>query len=222
MEFGQKAPKDVGAWLGSFEFSLSGVYALGIQNVSVSCPMLRLERHVWVIVQIDTNRINARRNLEYMNRIEQWATDDVIQLEMSQVAQEEAVAGGDRVRTAKAYGYVATETLCASFREWSLWQKIERILFPSGCKKDNEKRDVEVAFNAIKYEAILVTDDGSSKRQPGGFLGNRDRLKQLGLVVMRDGEAVRMVEGLIKKRDDLARRLCLEMRESLPCWVGED
>lgn len=183
--------------------------------------MLRLDRHVWLNFHIDANRINSRRKLEHMNRIEKWADDDVIFLEMSQVAQEEAVSG-DPQRRYKAYTYGATETLLSFPHERRLWREIEKILFPAGDGMISEKHDVEILFSAIKYDAILITDDGDSKRQPGGILGNRDRLRRLGVVVMRDEEVVRMVEALIKKRDDLAGKLSQEMGEVFPAWVGKD
>lgn len=184
--------------------------------------MLRLDRHVWLNFHIDTNRINSRRKLAHMNRIEKWADDDVIFLEMSQVAQDEAVASGDPERKYKAYAYGATETLLISPHERRLWREIEKILSPAGTRAASEKQDVEIVFNAIKYDAILITDDGDSKRQPGGILGNRERLKRLGLVAMRDEEVVKMVEELIRKRDRLAKRLSQEMDEVLPSWVGMD
>ena len=36
--------------------------------------------------------------------------------------------------------------------------------------------DIEIVFNAAKYEGILVTADGGSRRQLGGILGNRAAL----------------------------------------------
>jgi hypothetical protein len=65
----------------------------------------------------------------------------------------------------------------------------------------NEANDVEIAFNANKYGAILVTADGGSRRQPGGILGNRVALARLGVQVMSDGEAVALVREKIQERD---------------------
>jgi hypothetical protein len=47
-------------------------------------------------------------------------------------------------------------------------------------------------------------------------------LKEIGISVVADEEAVGMVEGLIRERDDLAMRLGQEMDEPLPCLVGKD
>ncbi len=46
------------------------------------------ERYVWLEFHIDTNRINARKNLKDMNMLEYWNENDVIYMEMSEVAQK--------------------------------------------------------------------------------------------------------------------------------------
>jgi len=98
------------------------------------------------------------------------------------------------IRTEKAYSYISTETLASTPDEARMLRKIKDILFPRGVKNINERNDVEILFNAWKYGAILITDDGGSKRQPGGILGNRDKLTALGIQVMRDHEAVEIVK----------------------------
>jgi hypothetical protein len=64
-----------------------------------------LERYVWLEFHIDANRINARKNLKYMNILEYWNKNDVIFMEMSEVAQKEAADGGNPDRFEKAYTY---------------------------------------------------------------------------------------------------------------------
>jgi hypothetical protein len=160
-----------------------------------------------------------------MNRIEKWAAEGVVYLEISEAAQNEAGAGKDsqrEYREYKACSYAATETLLSYPHERKLWQRIEAILCPSGVTSKNQKRDIEIVFNVIKYEAILITDDGASESQPGGILGKRDELSVLGAIVMRDEEVVGMVEELIRQRDELAKRLCREAGEPLPTWIGND
>jgi hypothetical protein len=122
----------------------------------------------------------------------------------------------------QAYAYIATETLANTPHEKLLLHNIERVLFPAGARTRSERNDAEIVFNSIKYEAILITQDGNSNRQPGGILGNRDKLKKLGANILTDGEAVRFVEDMIRKRDDVARKICEQMGEPLPEWVGED
>jgi hypothetical protein len=118
---------------------------------------------------IDTNKVNARSCLVNMNRLEKWHEDDVITLAMSEVVQLEAAAGGDRNRKSKAHDYVFTGTHARTQSEKTLLREIERVLFPSGVKSENEGNEVAIVFNAIKYGAILITNDGGSKRQLGGI-----------------------------------------------------
>ena len=66
------------------------------------------ERYVYLDFHIDTNRINAKSGLTYMNILERWFEDDVIYLEMSEAAQNEAVKSGSSTRTEKAYTYIAS------------------------------------------------------------------------------------------------------------------
>lgn len=157
-----------------------------------------------------------------MNKLEQWTEDDVIAMDISEVAQLEALAGDDLKRQSKACKYIAIETLANSSYEKALVHKIKTVLFAARACTRAEHSDVEIIFNSIKYEAILITQDGNSKRQPGGILGNRDKLKKLGANILTDEEAVRLVEDMIRKRDDMARKLCEQMGEPLPEWVDKD
>ncbi len=184
--------------------------------------MWQPDRHICRTFHIDTNRVNARSCLESMNRLERWHEDDVITLVMSEVAQLEAAAGADHKRKSKAHGYVFTETRADTPSEMTLLREIERILFPSGALLENERNDVAIVFNAIKYEAILITNDGGSKRQPGGILGNRGKLKTIGARIFTDEEAVQVVLDLIKTRDENARRYCELAKKPVPEWVGKD
>lgn len=172
--------------------------------------------------QIDANRINARGTIDAMNQLEEWRDNDVIHLDMSQVAYGEASAGDHSDRAEKAAGYIYSMTLASTPRERAQLDEIERILFPSGATTQNERNDVEVVFNALKYHRILITNDGGSKRQPGGILGNADQLRALGLRVMRDSEAVEYIRERIRQRDERARRVAAYTGESLPEWVGQD
>jgi hypothetical protein len=179
-------------------------------------------RHICRMFHIDTNKVNARSCLVNMNRLEKWHEDDVITLAMSEVAQSEAAAGGDRNRKSKAHDYVFTGTHSRTQSEKTLLREIERVLFPSGVKSENEGNDVAIVFNAIKYGAILITNDGGSKRQPGGILGNRHKLKSLGAKILTDEEAVQLVQDLVKKRDERMRLYCERAKIPLPDWVGND
>ena len=184
--------------------------------------MNMLERYVYLEFHIDTNRINAKSRLDFMNILEHWHENDVIFLEMAEVAQNEATKSQNSIRTEKAYSYISTETLASTPDEARMLRKIKVILFPRGVKSINERNDVEILFNAWKYRSILITDDGGSKRQPGGILGNRDKLTALGVQVMRDHEAVEIVKQKIVKRDQLAKKIASYKNDPLPEWVGKD
>jgi hypothetical protein len=171
---------------------------------------------------IDTNRINSKRKLECMNILEHWNDAGVIYIEMAERAQIEALQAYDKKRSKKAYTYIATETLAETADEIQLMKKIAAALFPDGIRDPKERNDVEIVFNAHKYYAILITDDGGSRRQPGGILGNRDKLRGLGIEVMRDFEAVELVKQELVERDKIAREISLIDSICLPDWVGKD
>ena len=59
------------------------------------------ERYVYLDFHIDTNRINAKSRLDFMNILEHWYENDVIFLEMAEVAQNEATKSQNSIRTEK-------------------------------------------------------------------------------------------------------------------------
>lgn len=179
-------------------------------------------RFVYLRFQIDTNRINSRNALPAMNRIERWHRDGVIELLSSETATTEMMQGGDSARRAKAAGMIFSySAVTTSSEQWELEQLAE-LLFPGGAKTQSERNDVEIVFNAEKYRAILITNDGGSKRQPGGILGHRDELMRLGIQVMRDVEAVELIEARIRDRDEQVRMYCAHTGSAPPEWFGRD
>lgn len=180
------------------------------------------ERYVNLDFHIDTNRINSKAQLNNMNILEHWHKLDVISVEMSHIAQEEATQGRNSPRTEKAYTYIATETLASTRSEQQILIQIQNILFPRGIKSPNERNDVEIVFNAHKYGAILVTADGASKHQPNGILGNAEGLLRLRIRVLRDDAAVELVKQKIENRDQRARGVSQITGQELPSWVGRD
>ncbi len=171
---------------------------------------------------IDTNRINAGGKLENMNKLEKWENDEVITIYMSETAHSEARAGGNQQRSKKATAHIFSISSITTSDERNMFHKIERMLFPDGGKTENQKNDVDIVFNASKYNCILITSDGGSKRQPGGILGNRKKLGALGIRVLTDEEAVELVESEIKKRDEIYRNIASHTGQKLPWWVGKD
>ncbi|HEX7049481.1 MAG TPA: hypothetical protein VF188_04660 [Longimicrobiales bacterium] len=180
------------------------------------------DRFVYRSFQIDTNRINSRGRLQYMNQLEEWHRNGVIHLDMSQVAHGEALSGGDQRRASKAVTYICSMTMASTQLEIEQMRAIEAVLFPEGAADQNERNDVEIVFNSIKYGRTLVTADGDSRTQPGGILGNRAALERLGARVMRDSEAVAHVRQEIARRDADARAVAARTGMPLPTWVGAD
>lgn len=181
------------------------------------------DRYVGLMFHIDTNRLNSRQEIENMNQLEKWANDGVITLEMAERTLREATAGNHPARTKKAVGHIFSITYADTPDEQNRLVEIEKTLFPSGAKDQNQKNDAEIVFNAGKYCRILITNDGASKKQPGGILGNKDELKRkFGIDVMNDGDAVKLVRNRIESRDKHCKIIADRTGEALPEWVGKD
>ncbi len=172
------------------------------------------------ILHIDANLINARQKLETINQLEKWEKDGVILINMSSTAVGEAKAGRDERRTKKATEQIYTATAPAAESD-KMFKKVEAALFPQGATDENQRNDVRIVCEAAKYGAILVTGDGASKSQPGGILGNREKLRDVVLIMSPD-EAVHFVRCKIQKRDDHNQRVAKEIGGELPPWTGKD
>lgn len=181
-------------------------------------------RFVHLLFFIDTNRINARKGLPYMNQLEEWHKNGVIDIEMPIEAFQEATIGKNTQRNAKAKSYpraIVTETMQVKYER--AYQEVENMLFPLGAQSQNQQYDVMIVFNAIYYRAILVTNDGDSRRQPNGILGNREKLTtRFGVQIIRDSEAIALVKEKIRERDQLARAIAERTGDPLPEWVETD
>lgn len=171
---------------------------------------------------LDTNRINARQLDTSVNQLESWRENGVIELVMPEPACNEARSGGYAARTSKAEQYIYAMPLPTTSVDQTQQAAISSILCPSGPTSPSARDDVDIVFCAQQYGAMLVNEDGASKRQPGGILGNRGELRKLGIIALRTEEALAMVREEIAKRDERARRLAEATGESVPCWVGLD
>jgi hypothetical protein len=171
---------------------------------------------------VDTNCVNAKQKLEAMNQLEAWAGNELITLLTAKTAQDEMLTGGNAERAAKAYTFIFTESAITTESERRLQEKIETILFPGGAADSNQKNDVEIVFNSAKYMRPLITNDGGSNTQPGGILGNRAKLADLGISVIRPEEAVAQIRDAIAFRDESALRMAELMGVAAPDWIGKD
>jgi len=176
------------------------------------------ERYIGRCFWLDTNRINASGRLPNVTQLERWRDDGVITLELSEVAQTEAMAGGNPQRSLKALTHVTWGTTVDA----ELAQRIETILFPNGARNQNKRNDVLMVAMAMNCNACLVTADGASRTQPHGILGSRAALASLGVQVMTDDEAVAHVRDRIAVRDKVARYKAQKLGVPLPEWVGKD
>lgn len=179
-------------------------------------------RYVYKRYHIDTNRINARQNIDTMNKLEAWGRNGVIDIEMSLVAMDEASSGSYVLRKNKALSHIFSYTESDGQNDLDRMEKIKQAIFPMGCKNQNQLNDVEIVFNAGKYHMPLITNDGASRNQPGGILGAQSQLRNMGIIVLRAEEAILEVETAIKLRDEMARRIHQEYGYELPDWVGKD
>lgn len=179
-------------------------------------------RYVCLDFSIDTNRINAKLKCPSMNQLGVWRKNGVIQIDMCDVAQEEA-SRGSSARFEKASDFIYPKTLDAH-RHSNEFTKIKNILFPKNeTLTPNEENDVLIVLHAKQTYSILITNDGGSKRQPNGMLGNKEHLlKEIGVEIIRDTEAVALVEQKIRERDERALRIAERSGEALPEWVGKD
>ena len=172
------------------------------------------------VLHIDANLINSRQKLPAVNQLEKWAEDDVILINMSGTARDEAKAGGSEQRNRKADAQIYTVTPPVEAGD-PVYEQVEKALFPTGTRSANQQNDVKIVAEASKYQAILVTADGASNSQPGGILGNRDKVKGL-VTIVSPTEAVELVKRKILERDNFNRQVAREYKLDLPSWTGID
>lgn len=171
---------------------------------------------------VDTNCVNARQRMPAMNQLEQWAASDLIQLVTAQTAQKEMVAGGNSDRIRKAYRFIYTISAITTSEEQRTLDSIATALFPGVVPSQSQRNDIEIVFNASKYGNTLITNDGGSRTQPGGILGNRHKLSALGINVFTPEEAELHVRAAINARDEHAREWSQYTGQALAPWVGQD
>jgi hypothetical protein len=160
-------------------------------------------RRTYLRFHLDSNCLNAKGKLPAVSRLEAWGQEGVIELMLPQGTFEEATREPWR---SKSREYIFTVDHADTPDERAMLRKIEQIIFPGGAKGNtNAMTDVRNVFNADKYGAILVTNDGASKSQPRGILGARDALATLNIRVVRPEEACALVEQRLELNARIAR-----------------
>lgn len=172
------------------------------------------------VLHIDANLINARQKLPAVNQLEKWFADGVILINMPATAYQETQADGSVLRTRKANQQIYTAPPAIGPPD-ALYSKVEAALFPDGACDDNKRNDVRIVCEAAKYAAILVTNDGGSRKQPGGILGNRHKLGAM-VQILSPEEAVGFVRQKILERDEFNAQVVREHGGELPPWTGQD
>ena len=147
---------------------------------------------LYLTFAIDSNVINARRSLPAMNQLERWEEAGLIGIHMLQPSHEEAKQGHSAPRVRKVHSRLFALRFSPTRAELEEMSAIERVLFPNGARSESQRTDVDIVFQAKRYDYPLITLDGRSSRQPGGMLGNRDKLAEMGVTVLTPDEAVAM------------------------------
>ncbi|MDB4304141.1 hypothetical protein N9934_05070 [Desulfosarcina sp.] len=119
-----------------------------------------------------------------MNELEELASQGLCDLLMPKNAWDEAEAGNNIERKEKTWEYFFIEpTHTDNQKFW--FKEIEKIIFPNGARSQNEINDVWILVTVREMRYPLVTNDGESKSQPGGILGNRERLNKVGVITVQ-------------------------------------
>ncbi len=184
--------------------------------------MITERRLLAISFLVDTNCVNARQKLTAMNQLEMWAEREIITLLTAKTAQSEMAAGNNADRKQKAYSFIFTMSAISGRDEQLQLHRIEEALFPGGARNPNERIDIDIVFNAWKHMRPLITNDGGSKSQPGGILGNRTKLAGIGVQVVTPEEAVMHVQEALQARDEHARQWAAFYKKAVPEWVGKD
>ena len=177
------------------------------------------------VFHLDANLINAKQRLEAVNQLEKWRDDEVICLVMAGIARTEAQAGAGanaEARKSKAGTHIFTIDDVGTAEPDNTYDTVEEVLWGKAAD-ENQANDVEVVFEAIKWHAILVTNDGGSRSQPGGILGNREKLHQLfGVQIFRPEEAVALIRAKVAERDAFNAQVVAQTGNTAPEWAGQD
>jgi predicted nucleic acid-binding protein len=148
-----------------------------------------------VIFHLDTNLLNAKQGDEFINKLEEWHEKELITLVWSHTAQHEAKNNSKPHMHKKADTHIYTINEEADDQESNAVKsknEIFKIMEIDENSTANEINDALIVSEAAKYCAILVTNDGASRKQPKGILGRRAELANH-VRIMNASEAVNYI-----------------------------
>ena len=171
----------------------------------------------------DTNRVNSRGKLPAMNALKKWAAAGDIKLVYTEEIQAELERWQNpKIRKASRELSVLFAQSCSEIEEKDQREKISNILFPEGLRFASDRVDVDTIRIAQLWGAIVITDDGDSKTQPGGILGAASRLhREIDVQVMRDFEAEKLVARLIRERDQMEISFAAQEGREIASWCSK-
>ena len=155
------------------------------------------ENLILPVYHLDANRVNAKGRDAGVNQLERWHREGIIFLEFALEAYREAEYG-DACRAWKAADYTWAETVDNLGDEQARLRQIADVVFLGGARNVSEQNDVRILYSAWKAGAVLISEDGNSKRQPRGILGSKDELAKIGIRVLSTSEAITEIAGRLK------------------------
>lgn len=163
----------------------------------------------------DTNCINAKHEIDDLNRIEEWHKNRVIDVILASDSVEELKHYRAGAKEAAKQIHVEPEPGRGDPPE-----EIRKIVFPAGYSKDEEKRrneeiDVWIVASAGKYGRALITSDRAILRAAEG-------LSKIGIKVRSPAEATQEVADRIESRDETDLQMHTEFGTKLAEWYGKD
>jgi len=148
--------------------------------------------HIPVLYLLDANACNSLQRIGQLNELERMADAGLIDLLYTETTWDEAQFGSMQRRCKVSdFSFVGLSNDAENRRLQRPWREaIEQIVFPTGAKNDNERRDVETLLTVKTSGGVFVTNDGASRTQPGGILGHKVQLARLGIEVLNFTEAL--------------------------------
>jgi hypothetical protein len=133
---------------------------------------------------LDANLVNARQQNKLLNVIEEYAAQSKVCLQFTRPAYDEACYGSKtRSQKTDESTWVNIPRDTARYLAW--FEKIERVVFPTGAFNQNQRNDIDHLVIAQQTKLPFVTTDGASKTQPGGILGAREKLRPFGITILK-------------------------------------